>query len=46
MYGSEAYKEGYNAYCNDLTIVDNPYFSDMQEWEDWKNGWYDAAWDD
>jgi hypothetical protein len=45
---SEAYRQGYSAYQNDIPIGDNPY-NNNEEWElhlDWREGWHDAAWDD
>lgn len=48
MYGSDAYWEGYRAYQDGASIDDNPYDTDgMYEfWINWKEGFYDAGWDD
>ena len=46
---NEAYWDGYNAYLNDQSVQDNPYKTDAKEealWEQWKEGYYAAAWDD
>ena len=44
---SDAYLEGYRAYQDDLKLEDNPYDSCNQEneWEEWREGYYDAGWD-
>ncbi len=49
MNRSEAYWDGYNAYLNDQSVNDNPYNAWGAEeplWEEWKEGYYDAALDD
>jgi len=43
---SEAYREGYRAYSDGLAASDNPYNADLPEWEEWKEGYHDAGWDD
>mgnify|MGYP006302028093 CR=1 FL=1 len=43
---SSAYWEGYNAYRNNMSRLDNFYDSDTHEYEEWNKGWHDAAWDD
>lgn len=42
---SEAYHEGYSAYCRGLQITDNPYSSAHAAYSQWQDGWYDADWD-
>lgn len=49
MYGSDAYWEGYRAYQDGASIDDNPYSPEgrmCEFWFDWKEGFYDAGWDD
>lgn len=44
----DAWQDGYRAYCNHLSQDLNP-FNNNDEWElykAWRDGWYDAAWDD
>jgi len=41
-----ARKEGYQAYLNGISSRDCPRFNSLREEEEWKEGWYDAAWDD
>ena len=38
------WKDGYNAYLAGDSLEDNPYRN--EEYECWKQGWQDAAWDD
>lgn len=49
MSKEAAYWEGYNAYLNGAKVEDNPYSTDVEEeefHEQWKDGYYDAGWDD
>lgn len=43
---NDAYWEGYRAYQDGKSTDHNPYDSDETQYEDWKEGYYDAAWDD
>jgi ribosome modulation factor len=45
---SDAYNEGFNAYCHGVSCNANPYdaFLEESQWDDWNNGWADAALDD
>ena len=36
-----AYIEGFNAYWDGLSFLDNPYNSGTIEYEDWRKGWSD-----
>lgn len=38
---SEAYINGYNAYWNGESFLDNPYEPLTIEYEDWQEGWSD-----
>ena len=47
MEKSDAYMEGYRAYHNEqLSLHDNPYDKETQEWTDWDQGYWDAGYDD
>lgn len=46
MNKSDAYWEGYQCYQNGGSLGDNPYYSEDTKWLEWKEGYYDAAWDD
>ena len=41
----EVYWEGFHAYLAGYSLNSNPY-TDEAQYEQWKNGWYDAADDD
>ena len=41
----DARADGYRAYTDGLKVEDNPYTDDAL-FEAWKEGYYDAAWDD
>ena len=43
---SGPYWEGYNAYRNNMSRLDNFYNSGTNEWDEWNKGWNDASWDD
>ena len=43
---TEAFREGYQAYKDGVSSYDNPYTYDSDEWEEWDDGWSQAAWDD
>lgn len=40
----EAYSNGYKAYFNGATIIENPYSAKVQEWSftEWADGWHYA----
>ena len=43
-----AYQEGKDAYYTGKTSDENPYngVNEDHQWEAWKEGYYNAAWDD
>jgi hypothetical protein len=43
-----AYQEGKDAYSSGMKDEDNPYtgVDEDHQWEAWKEGYYNAAWDD
>ena len=43
-----AYEQGYRSYQDGFSIENNPYdpWNEEQLWEAWKEGYYDAGWDD
>lgn len=41
-----AYWEGYYAQQEGVRRMDNPYYMDQPEGEEWDDGWCDAAWDE
>lgn len=48
MY-SEEYWEGYRAYVEESrngVPADNPYEQNSYQYDDWREGYYAAAWDD
>jgi ribosome modulation factor len=44
----QAYQEGKDAYFNGKNTQDNPYtgINENHQWEAWKEGYYNAAWND
>lgn len=42
----EVFWEGYRAYKMDLYVYDNPYRSEDEKSDSWKEGYYQAAEDD
>lgn len=40
---SLAYQEGFEAFYDNWTINQNPYFEESSSWNDWDDGWTDAA---
>lgn len=43
MTENEFYKEGAEAYQNDLKFINNPYKHGSTEWQNWLNGYSDAS---
>ena len=46
MTYSDAFRQGYHAYLDNASILDNAYDRDTQEFKDWEEGWWQAAQDD
>lgn len=46
MEKSEAYKEGYQAYLDQLSENDCPYVEGTQEQSDWDDGYEQASYDE
>lgn len=48
MQKRDAWDDGYGAYLNEKYLDANPYDTNDVEWDlydAWRNGWFDAAWD-
>lgn len=43
---TDAWWEGYHAYQDGLHRIDNPYYSEDPRWEEWREGYTQAGWDD
>lgn len=43
---SDEFWQGYSAYQNNMSRLDNAYDRDSQEHIDWDEGWWQAAQDD
>ena len=36
------YQEGRMAYADEVPLSENPYAHDTEEWQSWRDGWFDA----
>ena len=43
---SDAYHQGFNAYWNGDSFLDNPYKSGTIEYNEWRDGWSDSRVDE